>query len=56
MTEHYGRKSQLSLQSKLHSSGFCGDNLEYFIDCNAVPAMQMTTADLVVIHVLKTEF
>lgn len=56
MTEHYGRKPHLSLQSKLHSLGFCGDDSEYFIDCNVVTAMQMTTADLVVIHVLKAEF
>lgn len=55
MMEHYGRKPQLSLQSKPHSFGFCRNDLEYFIDCNVVTAMQMTTADLVV-HVLKMEF
>lgn len=56
MTEHYGRKSQLSLQSKLHSLGFCGDDLEYFAGTTLQSIMQMIAADLVVIHVLKTEF
>lgn len=51
-----GRKPQLPLQSKPHSSGFCGNDLEYFIDSNVVTAMQMTTADFVVVHVLKMEF
>lgn len=56
LDECYTRKPQISFQSKLHSFGCCGNDLEYFIDYNAVTAVQIIIADLLAVHVLRMGF